>query len=286
MSRGMRYLGCIVTGAALAGVIPLGMTSVAAAGSATPQVLMRPSDSSGGVVPGPSYYVDQATPGQQLHLYAYIGNGSKQRVTVAVVPVDAATAVGGGVSYNLPAHPKTAVGAWIKVSRSRVTLGPKKATVVPFTVYVPKRATPGEYVGGLSAFVPITKGKKHQFGVVVQYRVVNAVEVTIPGPTVHHFKIKSVAVEDLPSGYLVVPHLVNTGNSLLSAGGHLYVWRVGQAHPIISKKLTVDTTVPETDVQCQVKWTKFPKAGMYTYRLVVTWDTGKAIKRGKFEVKR
>ncbi|WP_234010597.1 DUF916 domain-containing protein [Streptomyces sp. SPB074] len=47
------------------------------------------------------------------------------------------------------ARTSVGVGAWVRTDATRITVDPGRTVTVPFTVTVPRGATPGDYVGGL-----------------------------------------------------------------------------------------------------------------------------------------
>ena len=81
-------------------------------------------------------------------------NPGEEPVTVELVAVDAQTARLGGNAYGDPTDDPIAVGTWLELAESQVTLDPGEQAFVDFTVQTPRDITPGQYLGGISALVP------------------------------------------------------------------------------------------------------------------------------------
>jgi hypothetical protein len=278
----------------LALAIPLFLCSVPtgslAAGTAPPagDVVLQPSDATGNPISDPGYFQVTAGSGSSTTLYALVGNAGKQNAVVSIVPVDARSGVYGGISYNLPQQHSKHVGKWIKLSTGRVAVRPGRAAIERVTINVPAGTRPGQYIGGLTAFVPVAGPKStrgpHQRNnsIVLQLRRVVAVVLTVPGPTVARFKIGHVNPKQRPDAVYLIANVRNTGTTLLKGQGHVWMWKQGTKRPILSTALHIDTTVPGTTVLYPVLWSKHPAPGLYTITATMTWTGGKVTQHGKF----
>jgi hypothetical protein len=252
------------------------------------QVILQPSDQAGNQIPGPGYFQITAAPGSSTQLYAIVGNVGKTRFTVSIVPVDARSGVYGGVSYNLPQQKRKRVGAWIALSTSRVVVHPGRASVVAFTVRVPASTAPGQYVGGLTAFVPAPRsgppsGPHQRSGaIILQLRRIVAVVVTIPGPAYGRFAVSRVNPKQRPDAVYLIAHIRNTGTILLKGQGTLWMWKQGRKSPVLTKKLLLDTTVPQTTVLYPILWARHPANGVYHVTIQVSWDGGHTTRKFTF----
>jgi hypothetical protein len=266
--------------------VTLGTAGAVRAADAPPiRVVLQPSDAQGNAVAGPGYFQVTANPGTSLTLYALVGNIGQKRATIRLVPVDARSGVYGGISYNLPNQKVKKVGSWVVLSRKKVGLAPGKASVVQFTLRVPVKVKPGQYVGALTAFVPSQKVKGGIGALQIQFRRVTAIVVTVPGSSFGRFTITKVDPVQRPQGVYVIVHIKNTGTMLLQGQGNLWVWKIGRAKPVIQVHLSVDTTVPQTTVNYPVPWTKSPAPGQYRFRVMTWWSGGKTAKTGGFLIK-
>ncbi|MFF4432029.1 WxL protein peptidoglycan domain-containing protein [Streptomyces sp. NPDC001513] len=91
------------------------------------------------------------TGGAGLRDQIAVWNYGDEPLTVAVYASDAVNTADGGFDL-LPAGqaPKDA-GSWIKLEKDSVTVPPKANVIVPFTLAVPKDATPGDHTAGIVA---------------------------------------------------------------------------------------------------------------------------------------
>jgi len=271
-------------------VLPWSMPGARAATPAVPQgggVVLAPSDSQGNEIDGSGYFEVTVAAGSTATVYGIVGNVQHQRVAISVVPVDARSGVYGGVSYNLPQQRRKAVGAWMSVSTSKVALDPRKAMVLSVTVHVPAGTPGGQYVGGLTAFVPTTTvSGRYRRGAAVQLQLrrVVAVVVTVPGPSFGRFEIGSVRLKHRPDAFYLITHIHNTGTILLKGQGHLWIWRQGVKKAVVSSGISVDTTLPRTTVHYPIFWSRNPVKGIYHYSAEITWTGGKSSKTGTFVV--
>lgn len=258
---------CISTVLALAGS--------ASAANLTAPVTLRPSDATGNTVTGPGYYDIESRPGGVTRLYAVVANPGRTRVRVRVAPVDARSGEYGAVSYDLPAQPRRQVGRWIRLQRGVLPLNARQGAVVPFLVRVPRRVSGGQYVGGLSAYVPssvrrITRG----MGLRVQTRVVDAVVVTIPGQMRASLRPVQVVATYRSNDLYAIVRIRNTGNLLLKGTGNLWLYAPHARRPWIHRAFPIDTTVPRTTVNYPVRWAHRVRPGTYRFVARLDWRAG------------
>jgi hypothetical protein len=119
----------------------------------------------------------------------------------------------------------------------------------------------------------------------LQIRRVVAVVVTVPGSQYARFTVTGVRVQQRPDAVYLITAIRNSGNVLLKGQADLWVWKTGQRKPIVSARLTLDTTVPQTTVQYPIRWTKRPKLGKYHFQTMLWWSGGKTLRSGDFWVK-
>jgi hypothetical protein len=236
---------------------------------------LRPSDAQGSVLPGDGYYQVVAQPGETVQLYAFVGNRGRQPAGIDLVPVDAASGEYGAISYDLPGQRRRMVGAWVTLSHRWVSLAPDQGIVVPFTVHVPHTARSGQYIGGLSAFVPAPKAAaRHGIGLTVQTRILDAIEVTIPGGSKAQLRVTGLTATYRSNAMYVLVHIRNTGTVLLKGRGYLWVYAPHSSKPWIHRSFALDTTVPGTDVHYPLHWAHRVPPGPYRYSVVVSWSGG------------
>jgi hypothetical protein len=280
---GKRVAGALLAAAVLTGIG--GGFAHASSGPQTP-VTVYPADAQGNRISQPGYWDITAKPGSTTKLYAVVGDVSNAPAAIRVLSVDATNATFGGLAYNLPTTKVRNVGTWVKLPTAKVSLNGNKGAVIPFSVKVPRGTKPGQYVGGVSAYVPSsnrqTTGKAQ---VIVQPRVVTAVVVTVPGPQVSHFAVANVKPQYMSGAFYVVPHIQNTGNVLLKGTGYLWVYQSGHAKPIIQHPLSIDTTLPHSTIAYPFRWSSHPAKTTYKWVVKMSWNGGSTKKSGTFVIK-
>lgn len=167
-----------------------------------------------------------ATPGAVQPDYIAISNDTYQPVTLSVYASDGFNTVSDGFDL-LPASKKPVdVGSWITLQSNLLTIKARDTVVVPVTVRVPLKVTPGDHVGGIVASLRTTevdkKGNRvavdHRVGVRVYLRIQGALD---PRLTVTNLKAKYHHNWWNPfgSGKVTVSYTVhNVGNVRLGAG--------------------------------------------------------------------
>lgn len=139
---------------ATAFIVSAGVIAPAAAGKFGDIVAATPSPGSK-LAPGHFYLLD-ANPGATITQSIRVSNPNDHAVTAMVEAVDASTAEQTGVQMAQPGSAKALTSRWIVVSVPQVTLQPNEARDIPFTVHVPTPLTPGQYLAGVSASVPLS----------------------------------------------------------------------------------------------------------------------------------
>ncbi|MGW0630194.1 WxL protein peptidoglycan domain-containing protein [Streptomyces sp. NPDC002758] len=165
-----------------------------------------------------------ATPGARVMDHIAVFNYGKKPLTLRVYAQDAFTTADGGFDLFPAKHRPKDAGSWIKVGKSRVKVPPRSRVIVPFTLSIPAKATPGDHVGGIVASLAATATDKKGDRVAVDQRVGARVYLRVAGELTAR-----LAVEDLHTAYqgtanpfgsgsaTVTYTLRNTGNVRLAA---------------------------------------------------------------------
>ncbi|MER7457973.1 DUF916 domain-containing protein [Micromonospora sp. NPDC126480] len=234
----MRLLATIAVGIALLGVVPVPPASALAAPTpATPPVTQgtsspapSPAAATWGVAPssarGPngrpafSYKLD---PGANLTDYVGVTNHSNRPLTLNLYASDAVTTTRGGFDLLAADRKPTDVGSWVRLPSRTLTIPSTSRLDVPFTLTVPRNATPGDHAGGIVASLAGTavdaQGNQvavdHRVGARIYLRVTGELQPTL---TVEDLRVRHTgSANPLAGGTVTATFTVrNTGNVRLS----------------------------------------------------------------------
>ncbi|MEU3608500.1 DUF916 domain-containing protein [Streptomyces sp. NPDC035033] len=172
------------------------------------------------------YFVLTADPGATLRDEVTVANKTAAPLTFRLYGADAYnTERDGGFAVRTLKEEQTGAGAWITPERTTVTVPPRSAVTVPFTLAVPADADPGDHPGALVALDErITPGGGGAVAMGVQRAVAARVYLKVSGPAVPALAVEDVTLEqDRPlvpgtrdSTALVTYTLHNRGNVTLS----------------------------------------------------------------------
>jgi hypothetical protein len=189
-----------------------------------------------------------ATPGGLFRDHVALVNYSDGPLTLRLVAKDAVNTDQGGVSALTDAQPDTDVGAWITTPRSsgsvvvpgRTRTGPGQV-IVPFTLTVPRDATPGDHTGVLLAVLSTVSKNAQGTNVRLDQRVGTRVYLRISGALRPVLEVEGLTAAFRPSsnpaatGSAVLTLAVrNTGNVRL--GGRVSVEVSGLLGQSVSTK--------------------------------------------------
>ncbi|MBQ0852585.1 DUF916 domain-containing protein [Streptomyces sp. BH-SS-21] len=160
-------------------------------------------------------------PGSRVEDAMVVANRGKDTLTLALYTADGYTTEKGQLDLLTREKKSVGIGAWVRATKATVRIAPGRTAEIPFTVAVPRDATPGDYVGGILTSL---KQSDDTEGIAVDRRLGIRIKLRVSGalkPT--------LAVEDLHVDYhgtanpfgqgdaTVTYTLHNTGNALLSA---------------------------------------------------------------------
>ncbi|MFF8377264.1 WxL protein peptidoglycan domain-containing protein [Streptomyces sp. NPDC015661] len=175
---------------------------------------------------GRPYFYLSADPGATLTDRVTVANKTAAPLTFRLYGADAYnTDRDGGFAVRTQREKQTGAGAWIKPERTRITVPPRSAVTVPYTLTVPADADPGDHPGALVALDErIAPGGKGSVAVGVQRAVGARVYLRVNGPTVPALAVEDVTLDqDRPlvpgtrtSSALVSYTLHNRGNVTLN----------------------------------------------------------------------
>ncbi|MBU0545629.1 LysM peptidoglycan-binding domain-containing protein [Patescibacteria group bacterium] len=88
--------------------------------------------------------------GQSRDSGIIVNNLGNDTITVEVYGADGTNSSQGTFSLTSKSHGQKHIGAWVRFEKPTVTIPPKQAMTISFTLSVPDNATPGNYGGGVA----------------------------------------------------------------------------------------------------------------------------------------
>jgi hypothetical protein len=231
------------------------------------------------ISPSGHFYLLDANPGDTVTQSIRVSNPNDHPVTVMVDAVDATTGDLTGVQLGRPGSARALTSRWFVVSSPQITLAPNMARDVPFTLHVPANATPGQYLAGISASVPLssddTKANqppagKAGFTMAVRFQRGIAVEIDVPGPRLANLEVSGIEPTATPDGVSLGLHIANNGNAFAHGQG---VVRIADTNTDFSFK--IDTFVAHSAIVFPMRWTKTVVPGSHHVQVDLTYEGGK-----------
>lgn len=100
---------------------------------------------------GPTYFSPVLQAGVPVKSSVVVVNETTKPLTLDLYAADAFTTRSGEFALQPNFKPKRAMGAWIHLPLSKVTVPARSGSVVPFTYDPPQTVRPGDYAGGIVA---------------------------------------------------------------------------------------------------------------------------------------
>ena len=153
-------------------------------------------------------------------------NKTSNLLVLELWAADAANSNAGGFAPRDQGKPNNGVGSWVKLSIDKVIIPPKAEKTVPFTMTVPRNATPGDHIGAVMAVAPFIRGQFPAGGTVLsaRYSVGTRVYVRVAGTLTSQLAVKDVQLDVTKKAiFPFIQHgtgfirytVVNTGNTVL-----------------------------------------------------------------------
>lgn len=209
-----------VLAACLLAVLP---AAAGAASAAAPVPATRPGDggqgrTTFGVQPSAAKKPDArphfsygATPGAAVKDHIAVFNYGKEPLTLRVYAGDAFTTADGGFDLFAAGHPSTDVGSWVKLGKNLLSVPGRSHVVVPFTLTVPRKVTPGDHTGGIVASLSAVRSDKKGSKVAVDQRVGARIYLRVAGELTPR-----LTVEDLHTAYHGTANPFGTGSATVT----------------------------------------------------------------------
>ncbi len=268
-------------------------------GSGTPAATPAPAVNAFEIGPEPG--ADPATTAQGFFVYELpagddatgsvrVVNPGLAPVTVELAGVDAETAQTGGSAFADAAASPVAAAMWLHLDETQVTLEPGDEKSVAFNVQPPAGTAPGQYLAGITAFVPAVKeaatSDAGQAGasITMQTRYVIGVQVDVPGEWTPAMTITGANAMEQPSGTRLGITMENTGDTFIKPEGKVALSNA-EATPILEQPIQLGTFVTGTNITYPVAWPGVPAGGDYAVDVELNYADDKvATYRGTFNV--
>ncbi|MFI6823147.1 WxL protein peptidoglycan domain-containing protein [Micromonospora sp. NPDC050187] len=282
----MRLLAAIATGLALLGAVPVPTAKAPEPSASTSPAPSAPSAVTWGVAPssatepnGRAAFGYKLDPGATLTDHVAVTNHSTRPLTLNLYASDAFTTAQGGFDLLAGGRQPTDVGAWVRLTRSALTIPSTSRLVVPFTLTVPTNATPGDHAGGIVASLAATAADAQGNQVAVDHRVGARIYLRVTGELQPALVVEELRVRHTGSrnpvvgGTLTATFTVrNTGNVRLTGRPTL-----GVAGPFGLGRRTVDTPalpeiLPGGELTTTVRMTGVPPLVRLSASAAVTPD--------------
>jgi hypothetical protein len=248
----MRRTSFLVTAALLCGAAAVLSPPAGAAGGQA-SFAVKPVKYDPALSVTKSYFILDAKPGAVVSDQVRVVNTGSATGTAFLYPVDATTGQTSGAVYLSRQSPRRDVGAWVRLSRARVTLAPGASAVVPFTIRVPAAARPGDHLGGIVAENSAIQGSRGSgaLRIRIKHLTIAAVELQLPGRVVARVGTTAVKAGGQQGYQYVYIHFRSTGNVMVKPSGKLVI-RNSAGRRVTARKLVLDTFVPGTAIDYPV----------------------------------
>ena len=227
------------------------------------------------------FFKFDAAAGTAVPRVLVITNRSAKTKVVGVAACDGISAVFGGVAYSASDAKPSAVGSWIDLSRTSVTIPAGASVELPFVVKVPAGVTSGIHLGGIALWEPAAATTNASGGngnakattkITMVTRTVISVLVTTPGPAVPELTITGVKAEARPDGMYMLVTLTSNGTAPASGEG-----TISLPSDNFQKPISLGDMVPQSTTAYPVLWKTDPVAGTYQTQVSIPYADGTKI---------
>jgi hypothetical protein len=205
--------------------------------------------------PGLSYFKLQARPGSaQQSGTIELRNPTASVLRVVLAAVDGETLDTLGSSYAPPGSRPHGPTLWLQFRSRTVALSPRATASVPVVVRVPRAASAGDYLSGVSVEAldqPARSVARRGVSIASVARYAIGVEIVVPGPRHPLIQFTGAELQRQPAGLIFLLHARNSGNAILQ-GVHGFV-RISRAgHAVVSRPIETGTFVAHTSISYPV----------------------------------
>lgn len=139
------------------------------------------AQTSAGIKIEPPIVEEKSDPGATFNSSLRLTNVSQETHTYYVDKRDIASLASNGAPiFALPGEPTGfELSSWIRITDSPITLAPNESKTIPFSIEVPKNASPGSHLGGI--FFGTVPARPKETGIAVGYQVVTIINLQTAG---------------------------------------------------------------------------------------------------------
>jgi hypothetical protein len=228
-----------------------------------PRLGLRPIDHDG-------YFRVELEPGESTDLTVEIGNFGAGAVDALTYVADVYTLVNGGFGVELEGEETDGATNWLSYERDQFVIEPQEARQYGFTVEVPRKTQPGEYITAVvvQPAEPIRGTGGLQLDQVVRQAV--AVVVEVPGEREPALEIGDASHSPAGSSMNIQVAVENTGNVLLKPIATLDLLQDDEL--LLTVEVTMDSFYAGTASMIEIGLLDPLEPGEYTVRLAMEAD--------------
>ena len=272
-----RTVAAVLTGLAVAIAAPVIVAGTRAGAVTSPSVGAATGPGSH-LSPNRGHYLVQLRPGESITQTVKITNTAKQTVLTRITGADALTNEATGVAFRSPLNAQALQAKWISVATPAVTLAVGETRLVSFTVRVPPGTPPGQYMAGISAWVPLGSRPKPPaagpnqatFALDLQIQRVIPIEIDVPGAWAPQLSVNGANAIPTEVGVTLGVHIANTGNAFALGSG---VIRVPDTKTDYSFK--IDTFLGGTSIVYPMTWVSNLPVGSHHVEVDLSYNGGR-----------
>ncbi|MCW2930116.1 MAG: hypothetical protein JWM19_1078 [Actinomycetia bacterium] len=225
-----------------------------------------------------SYFQLAVAPGNAVTATAVVANLANHPQTLALHPAIGVTAGNGGDAYHAVTGRCSGSACWVTGLPSRITLRAKDSESVIFTVRVPRRTAPGQYLSGITA-EPATRSAPVKLGsndsaatqAVIIHTVTVGVAVTVGDPSslINRLSIHGVQGTAVGPAARLNIGVYNTGQTFSGGTGKASCRAAGQWH---TYPVYTNTVLPGDHALIVVNAPELPEGATVPCEIQVRYD--------------
>lgn len=203
-------------------------------------------------------------------------NSSNKPIKVKIYPVDAATTQDGAFAPEPEDKEKVDVGAWVTLSKSEVSLGPKETKTIEFTIKIPENVEAGDHMGAIIAQNKEIPEAEEGTGMRIATRVGARIYLTVPGEIIRKLEFEKFTWKLENRQITFYLDLANKGNARLLPKGEIEIKNI--FGKVVDKiEITEREVFPRSTITVPIKWERRPFLGKFTAIADVTYDVDKTL---------